>query len=69
MQCKHCYHDTGVMLLSEPPQIVEKCCHCGEKHHRLQSIFKRGKTHGPHLNRWQPFDEGLTIPLMEETSG
>ena len=27
---EHCWHDTGRMLTSSPPQAVEWCCWCGE---------------------------------------
>ena len=64
MQHEHCWHDTGVMLLSDPPQVVDKCCHCGQTQHRRQSIFMDGKVHGPYIRRWQPIDEGLTIPVV-----
>jgi len=31
-ECKeHCWHSTGQMLLSNPPQIEFICCRCGAK--------------------------------------
>lgn len=29
-ECNHCWHDTGNMLTSNPPQYQLICCHCGE---------------------------------------
>lgn len=26
----HCYHDTGYVLTSNPPQYPQRCCHCGQ---------------------------------------
>jgi len=26
----HCWHDSGVALMSMPPQYKHICCHCGE---------------------------------------
>jgi len=32
MKCdKHCWHDTGIILTSNPPQIQQICCQCGDK--------------------------------------
>ena len=28
---RHCMHQTGQMLLSDPPQIEMICCRCGER--------------------------------------
>lgn len=28
--CNHCWHGTGQILTSNPPQIPQVCCHCGE---------------------------------------
>jgi hypothetical protein len=66
MQHDHCWHDTGVMLLSHPPQLVERCCHCGETQNRSQSLFMDGKVHGPHMRGWQSIDEGVTIPVVSQ---
>ena len=27
---KHCFHGTGLVLTSEPPQYPEVCCYCGK---------------------------------------
>ena len=31
MECKHCWHSDGIMLLTDPPQEKLICCHCGDK--------------------------------------
>lgn len=28
--CNHCWHSTGTMLCSMPPQDQQVCCHCGQ---------------------------------------
>ncbi len=30
-QCNHCWHDNGTLLTSNPPQVPQTCCHCGER--------------------------------------
>lgn len=25
----HCWHDTGTARLTDPPQLEQRCCHCG----------------------------------------
>lgn len=69
MPCDHCWHDTGVMLLTDPPQIVERCCHCGEKHNRDQDLFKDGKIHGKFLGRWREQSQTMTIPESRSEGG
>jgi len=46
--CDHCFHDTGVLLTSEPPQFVKICCKCGVKITiRQEPIIDKSK-HGPY---------------------
>lgn len=45
---EHCWHDTGVVLTSHPPIVVERCCYCGtERHLRMAVVVPRGD-HGPY---------------------
>lgn len=47
-ECKHCWHDTGVYLTSNPPQAVERCCYCGEERSlRVLAHVPTGR-HGPY---------------------
>lgn len=39
----HCWHETGVSKLINPPSIEEKCCWCGLQRWRIESP----KGHGP----------------------
>jgi hypothetical protein len=33
---RHCWHDTGRLLTSDPPQVKAICCFCGsEQYHTL----------------------------------
>ena len=44
-KCTHCWHGTGMVLTSHPPQIPEICCWCGE--HRIRpKITHIGDRHG-----------------------
>lgn len=46
----HCWHRTGAMLMTHPPQWDEVCCHCGTQkrvHHGNHPSAPTG--HGPHL--------------------
>jgi hypothetical protein len=45
----HCWHDEGVVLTSNPPQIPEICCHCGEKRIKTWTPCIDKSTHGPYL--------------------
>lgn len=65
MQHEHCWHETGVMLTSSPPKVVERCCHCGETHQRDQTLFMDGKVHGPFLRGWQSCENPITIPVID----
>ncbi|GGR31360.1 hypothetical protein [Deinococcus ruber] len=44
----HCWHGTGVVLESFPPQFPEICCLCGEKRTRRGST-PNPSMHGPFL--------------------
>ena len=49
--CKdhHCWHDSGQVLMSYPPQSVQICCNCGVRktirHEVIQSFEGHGKYH------------------------
>jgi len=50
VRCKHCWHDTGIVLMSNPPQRQEICCNCGEiKTTHLQKLRVYHEEHGPFL--------------------
>jgi hypothetical protein len=47
--CPHYWHQTGIMLTSDPPQIQVRCCHCGiYKYIRQGESIDRSK-HGQFL--------------------
>lgn len=51
VECTHCWHDTGVMLTSDPPQVVDRCCLCGKTRNlRIMRDVPKG-THGPFAPR------------------
>jgi len=45
---KHCWHQTGIMYTSNPPQWDDKCCHCG-KVRRVRGEFCFPPGHGPYV--------------------
>lgn len=52
---EHCYHSTGVALLSYPPQYPEVCCYCGDKRIRRMVVANDPNTHGafaPKGTKW-----------------
>lgn len=60
---KHCFHSTGMSLLTCPPQHPEICCFCS-KHRTVRESLKVPKGHGPHVpQEWRekvmirPFDD------------
>lgn len=57
-ECNHCWHDTGNMLTSNPPQYQLICCHCGETEN-LRSLPPFERDNGEHGE----FAKGL--PLKE----
>jgi hypothetical protein len=47
--CKeHCYHYTGIALVSWPVQYQQKCCHCGKVEYERQELPSTPPGHGPH---------------------
>jgi hypothetical protein len=45
--CDHCWHQSNIMLMSNPPQIKEVCCHCGKEQTRfINTKIPDNKTHG-----------------------
>lgn len=48
---EHCWHGTGIMLTSMPPQTEEVCCRCAQKRYlRLAVPIEQGR-HGPYAPR------------------
>ena len=45
-ECQHCWHGTGQMLTSYPPQIPEVCCHCGEHRTKMEQVPFTATGHG-----------------------
>lgn len=49
--CDHCWHSTGMTLLSSPPQSWLVCCWCGEiKVVRQAQIAQEKGEHGSHID-------------------
>lgn len=48
VECTHCWHHTGVMLTSMPPQWDEVCCWCGAMRRRQRQALPETTDHGPH---------------------
>lgn len=46
-ECNHCWHDTGNMLTSNPPQYQLICCHCGATEN-LRSLPPFERDNGEH---------------------
>ena len=46
-ECQHCWHITGMLLLSNPPQTDEICCWCGSKQSTMGAVFESPGKHGP----------------------
>lgn len=46
---EHCWHTSGGILLSSPPQTLEICCHCGQT--RVARTPDDSANHGPYLTR------------------
>ncbi len=47
-ECIHCWHDTGKVLCSMPPQLVEVCCQCGLERTLRTAIMREPiDGHGP----------------------
>jgi hypothetical protein len=48
MNHNHCWHETGVVLTSNPPQYPEVCCHCGEQRVIRGAAVTPQEGHGKH---------------------
>jgi len=44
----HCYHPTGIVRVTDPPQFEEKCCWCGQIRFKMDESRIVPKGHGPH---------------------
>jgi hypothetical protein len=53
--CNHCWHDTGMILTSYPPQTQERCCYCGEYRNRRVGVFDTDVTHGAYVPKMVGF--------------
>ncbi len=47
---KHCFHATGLRLLTDPPMSKVVCCFCGRTAHE-QSEYRPESGHGPYAPR------------------
>lgn len=46
----HCWHATNQWLMTDPPKVVDVCCHCGTSRHLPVVIPVRSSAgHGPHF--------------------
>lgn len=45
----HCWHPTGQLLCSMPPQSVHKCCWCGDTKNVSERWSVPVVGHGPHF--------------------
>lgn len=64
----HCWHNTGVVLTSYPPQTEEVCCECGERRYVRAALVTELKTHGPfypNLYRTNPTPLDIETPLVK----
>ena len=50
----HCWHGTGIMLTSDPPQSEEICCHCGSKRYLRHAYPVPSGEHGPYSPHKEP---------------
>ena len=67
--CNHCWHDTGVILTSDPPYGVEVCCHCGDTRHLRIAVFVPPGTHGPYAPFNSPVGGVRFIDQEEKKDG
>jgi hypothetical protein len=44
--CDHCWHDTGIMLMNDPPWYEQVCCYCGERRYEARGYYSI-ENHGP----------------------
>jgi hypothetical protein len=59
MDCNHCWHETGVVLTSHPPQYPEVCCHCGEERVIRGAAMTPQEGHG----RYAPTPMVVSLPV------
>lgn len=59
---EHCWHDTGKVLTSYPPQYEQICCFCGEKRNRRSMLTVVDRNHGEYL----PSYDGENLSMMAE---
>jgi len=46
----HCWHDTGVALMSYPAKTEQVCCFCNTRRHlELMAMVSVFGQHGPHV--------------------
>ncbi len=45
----HCWHSTGIMLTSYPPQHQYQCCFCGEMKTVVEAMLFLEGDHGPYV--------------------
>jgi hypothetical protein len=43
----HCWHETGTVLTTRPPQYEERCCWCGTERVRPEDAERGVRPHGP----------------------
>lgn len=59
---RHCFHESGVSKLVNPPQIEDVCCFCGKKRWRTETpmghgeFFPKKHTLPGHCDESRPFD-------------
>lgn len=47
--CAHCWHGSGYIILTLPPQTTQVCCFCGAKRVTRGEMPEDRRTHGKHL--------------------
>ena len=63
----HCWHDTGIVLTSYPPQTEEVCCECGERRYVRGFELLVEKKHGPfypNVFRFNPTPSDMEDPRV-----
>ena len=59
MNHNHCWHETGFVLTTNPPQYPEVCCHCGEQRIIRGMAVTPDIGHGKHM----PAPTVVSLPL------
>lgn len=54
-----CWHRTGLVLDSYPPQIEEFCCWCGTLRYRTERTPPPPGEHGPFKRAWSSLRPGI----------